>query len=386
MITTEPVLSTPPLPPRRSLVTVKGVGSGGGVRFRLCSYNLLAEIYATQQAYPYCDFWALSWGYRKTNLLRELLEAGADVLCLQEVQSDAYQQFFQPHLSEKGYDGLYKAKTREGAMGKVDGCAIFWRRAKFRLSENYTVSFNECARRAVAAMPGLPQEEAHHFLMRVSKDNVAQVAVLEVLQRPRGRQVPPAAAQLCVANTHLYSNPELPDVKLWQCNALLQELEGFVHSRQLPLLVCGDFNSDVRSAVYELMSTQGVSPDHPDLSNDPCNVLPDASELTHNMQLQSAYHTVMGSEPPYTNYTGNFKGVLDYVWFSSPHIRPLAVAPVPTAEDIMKCGVALPNVQSSSDHIMLLCDVQLGGGTGHSGQTQPPASPIFQGQQKYYPK
>lgn len=32
------------------------------MRFRLCSYNLLAEIYATQQAYPYCDFWALSWG------------------------------------------------------------------------------------------------------------------------------------------------------------------------------------------------------------------------------------------------------------------------------------------------------------------------------------
>ncbi|CAM9870414.1 unnamed protein product, partial [Sphacelaria rigidula] len=232
-----PFCAAPPLPPRRSLVTVKGAGSGGGMRFRLCSYNLLAEIYATQQAYPYCDFWALSWGYRKTNLLRELLEAGADVLCLQEMQSDAYHQHFQPHLSEKGYDGLYKAKTREGAMGKVDGCAIFWRRAKFRLSENYTVEFNECARRAVSAMPGLPPDDGHHFLMRVSKDNIAQVAVLEVLQRPRGRQVPPASAQLCVANTHLYSNPELPDVKLWQCNALLQELEGFVHSRQLPLLV-----------------------------------------------------------------------------------------------------------------------------------------------------
>lgn len=43
-------------------MTVKGAGSGGGMRFRLCSYNVLAEIYATQQAYPYCDFWALSWG------------------------------------------------------------------------------------------------------------------------------------------------------------------------------------------------------------------------------------------------------------------------------------------------------------------------------------
>lgn len=46
------------------------------------------------------------------------------MLCLQEVQSDAYQQFFQPHLSEKGYDGLYKAKTREGAMGKVSRSGV----------------------------------------------------------------------------------------------------------------------------------------------------------------------------------------------------------------------------------------------------------------------
>lgn len=65
------------------------------------------------------------------------------------------------------------------APSQVDGCAIFWRRAKFRLAENYTVEFNECARRAVSAMPGLMQEEAHQFLMRVSKDNVAQVHVIE---------------------------------------------------------------------------------------------------------------------------------------------------------------------------------------------------------------
>lgn len=63
-------------------------------------------------------------------------------------------------------------------------------------------------------------------------------------------------------------------------------LKVFLSSRKHPpasnVKVCGDFNSDTRSAVYELMSTQGVSPDHPDLSNDPCHVLPDASELTHS--------------------------------------------------------------------------------------------------------
>ena len=35
-----------------------------GSRFRVVTYNVLAEIYATQQQYPYCDFWALSWDYR----------------------------------------------------------------------------------------------------------------------------------------------------------------------------------------------------------------------------------------------------------------------------------------------------------------------------------
>jgi CCR4-NOT transcription complex subunit 6 len=67
---------------------------------------------------------------------------------------------------------------------------------------------------------------------------------------------------------------------------LLQELEHFVINRQLPLMVCGDFNSEPTSAVYELVSTQQVSRDHPDLSNDPNHVLPDASELTHGIQLQ----------------------------------------------------------------------------------------------------
>lgn len=39
------------------------------------------------------------------------------------------------------------------------------------------MEFNECARRAVSAMPGLQPDDGHHFLMRVSKDNIAQVCL-----------------------------------------------------------------------------------------------------------------------------------------------------------------------------------------------------------------
>jgi len=56
-----------------------------------------------------------------------MAEIGADVLFLQEVQADHYEQHIAPALTEKGYEGIYKNKTREamGAQGKVRGCHFF---------------------------------------------------------------------------------------------------------------------------------------------------------------------------------------------------------------------------------------------------------------------
>ena len=43
-------------------------------------------------------------------------------------------------------------------------------------------------------------------------------------------------------------------------------------------------------------------------------LLPPVHEIAHSLSLESAYSAVTGSEPPYTNYTASFVGVLDYVW------------------------------------------------------------------------
>ena len=89
VVKTDLVLARAPDPMTRTLVVTNGGNGGGGLkgssttttttqtsaanlhpygnpgaRFRVVSYNVLAEIYATQQQYPYCDFWALSWDYR----------------------------------------------------------------------------------------------------------------------------------------------------------------------------------------------------------------------------------------------------------------------------------------------------------------------------------
>ncbi len=325
------------------------------------SYNLLAEIYATQQVYPHCDFWALNWTYRRSNLIRELMESHGDIFCLQEVQADAFHDFFQPLLAENGYKGNYKSKTREsmGMVGKVDGCALFWRETKFHLVESYAIEFNDCVHRAAEAM-GLSTAEDQQYRHRLCKDNIAQVAVLEAVKPPRAM----SCSCICIVNTHLYSNPDCPDVKLWQTQALLQEVEHFAAPRGLPLVICGDFNSEPTSAVYELLETSGVDPNHPDLSSDPCNVLPDASELVHGLQLQSAYAYVLGAEPPYTNYTEMFKGTLDYIWCTAPILRPLAITNAPTQEEIERSGKSMPNVQASSDHVLLSVDFVLSTGSG----------------------
>ncbi len=50
-----------------------------------------------------CPAWCLHWHYRKRNLLRELLSHKADILCLQEVQSDHYLDFWAPELQRAGW-------------------------------------------------------------------------------------------------------------------------------------------------------------------------------------------------------------------------------------------------------------------------------------------
>jgi len=373
VVKTDLVLQRAPDPAKRNLVTVKGAGSGGGgARFRMVTYNVLAEIYATQQQYPYCDFWALSWDYRFQNILREVLDACPDVICLQEVQADHYESHVYNALSDAGFEGVYKPKTRQsmGLVGKVDGCALFWRRTKFHLVESYSIEFNELAQRQATQVLGMnPRSDEYvSFLNRLSRDNVAQLVVLELAQPTMAtRTNRDPINQICIANTHLYSNKDHPDVKLWQTWQLLQELETFILSRgaNLPLMLVGDFNSTPDTAVYDLLFRQTVHPGHPDVNinsdenGTATNILPDVINITHSFQLGSVYHTVTGEEPRHTNYTPSFKGVLDYMWYSANNLRPLSAAPIPDEENLTRHGVALPSTQYSSDHVMLISDMQI---------------------------
>jgi len=195
----------------------------------------------------------------------------------------------------------------------------------------------------------------------LSKDNVAQIVVLEVIPK-HGVRPPRQLSHLCVVNTHLYSNVNRPDVKLWQTMALTNELQQFAIQRDLALIVCGDFNSEPESAVHELLTEGCLARHHPELDDEDDNVriLPDQGEIYHSLDLASAMQTALGREPAYTNYTSDWKGTLDYLLYSPMRIRLMSVAQIPSPEEILpESGTGLPSAVYPSDHLMLCVDVAL---------------------------
>lgn len=113
-IDTSVVIAQPPPPPARRRLCVRneeviavdastsmrsgGDGSSAAQALTVVTYNVLADLYALADTYPYCPSWALAWSYRRRNLLRDMRLLHADVYCLQEVQADHFEQWFEPQV------------------------------------------------------------------------------------------------------------------------------------------------------------------------------------------------------------------------------------------------------------------------------------------------
>lgn len=127
---TSPCLPRPEPSAKRDFHYFHSVHPDGDLTIRVLSYNCLAPIYCTETMHPHVDPYMLAWDYRKYNLVREILRYKPDVVCLQEVQQNHFDEFFTKELSGRGFEGMYRPKSssNKNNKGKVDGCAIFFRR------------------------------------------------------------------------------------------------------------------------------------------------------------------------------------------------------------------------------------------------------------------
>ncbi|KAK7071983.1 hypothetical protein SK128_024114 [Halocaridina rubra] len=131
----EELLTTPQPPQRPWIPLVESERNKPACIFTVMCYNVLCDKYATRQMYGYCPSWALEWEYRKKGIMDEIKQYMADIITLQEVETDQFFNFFLPELKSEGYDGIFSPKSRAKHMTEnerkyVDGCAIFWRTTK----------------------------------------------------------------------------------------------------------------------------------------------------------------------------------------------------------------------------------------------------------------
>mmetsp|Transcript_76636 Transcript_76636/g.135209 ORF Transcript_76636/g.135209 Transcript_76636/m.135209 type:complete len:591 (+) Transcript_76636:68-1840(+) len=382
-ITTGTVIPTPKEARTRRMISNGGTFNAEWLskQFKVMNWNVLADLYATESVYPYCEKWALSWTWRKHLILKELKSMAADIITLQEVQKDAFDDWFRPQLAEAGYEGVFQQKKRDPIFhrGKytAEGSATFYKTTRFKRVDKQVIDFDRMSVQEIRNNFPDSSQEAEKSVQRLSKGNVALVVILEDLhiKTTHSSQAtgPSGGHVLVVVNTHILCDPTAADVKLWQSHLLVQHLNQ-MNLDHMPMLIAGDFNSTPESAVYEYLRRGSVRGDHEDLHHDPCGLLSKLN-LSHRLCLATAYETCNGREATYTNYTEDFKGTLDYIWFSPDALAVLAISQVDDESQLAQ-ETALPSSTRPSDHVSLVAtfmfhdtpaDANEGHGHGNSG-------------------
>ncbi|KAA8538081.1 hypothetical protein F0562_027689 [Nyssa sinensis] len=339
----------------RKLKNINVEASGGS--FSVLSYNILADLYVSSNVYSYCPTWALTWEYRLEHLLNEILSYNADILCLQEVQSDHFKDFLKPEMAEFGYSVIYKKKTKEVYIENrytTDGCAIFYRANWFKAIIKYEVEFDKIAQPLVETMKPDCRNEGCFWLM---KDNIALVVILETVENGIVNE------SICVANTHIHANSSFPDTKLFQVVNLIKGLEKISHS-QIPVVICGDMNSLPGSEPHEFLISGGVEPNK---EGDPLAIYQHLKPF-HSMHLASAYSSLLHSggveeqkkekmntqtnEPLFTLFKPTFSSTLDYILYTESGLEVCGLLELLDREGLAGCP--LPSPLWLSDHIALM--------------------------------
>ncbi|KAK1351978.1 Carbon catabolite repressor protein 4-like [Heracleum sosnowskyi] len=337
--------------------------STSGINFTVLSYNILADLYASRNAHQNTPAWALAWEYRSQNLLNEIIGYNSDIICLQEVQSDHFDTYFQPEMEKHGYSSVYKKKTKEVYTANqyiMDGCATFFRNDKFKLIIKYELEFDN---HLFPVVDMLQPNQRNEVCFRLMKGNIAVVLILEAVGNDTLQNG--VKSRIGVANTHIHADSNFQDAKMFQVVNFIKGLEEISNS-QIPLLICGDMNSLPKSDPYKFVREGKVR----HISNklrDPLGIQKHMV-FCHSMRLASAYASLIQSEnverkqkakmniktgePKFTNFGSGHPRTLDYIFYTETDLKVEKLLELLDKKNVG--GLALPSHLWSSDHIALM--------------------------------
>ncbi|KAK1368675.1 hypothetical protein POM88_034767 [Heracleum sosnowskyi] len=190
------------------------------------------------------------------------------------VESDAQRVIFERLVTFKDINGLVEHNTQLRSLVRRLSDQIENREAELKVPSNL----------------------CHYSLFTVNLMYVSPIHLPRTTASSRAQQPPwpkscvmGCMASPATANTHVNIHQDLKDVKIWQVHTLLKGLENIDVSADIPMLVCGDFNSVPGSAPHALQALGKVDHMHPELAVDPLGIMCPANKLLHQLPLVSAY-------------------------------------------------------------------------------------------------
>jgi len=228
-------------------------------QIQLVTYNILANSYINVEWYRHCEPAALNWEKRKILLSERVKSFEADIICLQEVEQDAF-ELLEQELVGRGYQGIYAKKGND----KPDGCATFIEKAQVQLKKSAVLYYQDKAKG------------------RLHSGHLALVAYIEL-----------AGAMIGVINTHLKWDRKDRAKEKHLGYRQLQELLAHVEADRAPSawVICGDFNAQPDSTLIKELGPRGWQDAYDGKAQPTCNPNSKTKRLDyifHSRQLQAA--------------------------------------------------------------------------------------------------
>jgi mRNA deadenylase 3'-5' endonuclease subunit Ccr4 len=219
--------------------------------FTVATYNVLASAYIQRAHYPRTPAMVLNPVWRVPALVQYISSLKADILCLQEVESELFVAL-RISLGTMGYGAHYERKYAR----RPEGCAVFYRGNAFELLSARVIAYADGA--------GVAPDTGH-------------IALIALFQS--------AGGILGVINTHLTwdppSTPRNARVGERQTKQLLTEYENSVSAAH-GWIIAGDFNVTPDSEIIAMVERAGLTYAHSGLTGVfTCNVNSDARMIDY---------------------------------------------------------------------------------------------------------
>ncbi|XP_063683395.1 2',5'-phosphodiesterase 12-like [Bolinopsis microptera] len=317
---------------------------------RLMSYNILADVFMESKTkpitnhFPYCSKKYQAREYREPRIVAEVWAHNPHLLCLQEVEDKTFSKYLVPMLqSYQGHITVKKGRFKAG-------CAIF-----FKLDQ-----YEECQYESFP-LPDLYQENSQMLdlidlgnqMNSKFPETWRDISIRSIMSQIVVLKNKESKKLVIVGNTHLYWNPKYHIIALFHIHALCSKIQAVrkVYQKQgegVSLVICGDMNSQTTSLVHAYL-TDGV-----------------VSQVENGDELQNFLHknvrnplklTLARGEPNYTNYTADFKDVIDYI-VCDENSTVGHVTPSPNLSDLEE-SEGCPSAIFPSDHLPIISDILL---------------------------